>query len=80
MVYNSKDERYYYRVCKYLNQLKNMFKEYMTNALNCGWDKLYSEYSKEYIEICNILEDTERIIIRLNEDDKEDKGEIKDVR
>lgn len=75
-----KDERYYYRVCKYLNQMKNMYKEYMTNAFNCGWNKLYSIYNKEYTEICKLLEETERIIIKLNEDSEEDKGEIKDVR
>lgn len=80
MIYNSKDERYYYRVCKYLNQMKNAYKENLVNALNRGWDDLYDEHNKEYIEICQLLEDTERIIIKLNEDIKEDKGEIKDVR
>jgi hypothetical protein len=79
-VINYQDERYYYRVCKYINQMKNMYKEYMTNALNCGWEHLYSVYNKEYTELCHLLEDTERIIIKLNEDAEEDKGEIKDVR
>lgn len=77
---NFKDERYYYRVCKYLNQMKNMYKEYMANAFNCGWNNLYLTYNKEYTEICHLLEETERVVIKLNEDTEEDKGEIKDVR